>query len=401
MLARVADEYVRLALAVGRHDDTYIDYYIGPAAWKREAAGDAPRPIPELLELARELGRRARRASPSLRRSFLLGQITAVGGYLHRRAGGSLPLAEEVALVYDADVALSRVPLARIERTRRSLEAVVPGRGPLAARLAAFRKRFTVPQERMAAVIDATIPLLRARVARHLKLPRGERFRWEPVREKPWEAYSFYQGNFSSVIQMNVGMPRTVSRTLEVLCHEIYPGHHTFIALIEDRLVRGRGWREFAVCPFYSPFSLVNEGMAKCATDMILTPSEQVAMCREVIAPAAGLGRLDFTALAGYLNAVRHHDDLATEASRRYLEGTWTADEAAAFVAQYSADPRRAGGAIEFARRFGAYALTYVMGQRLIERTVGRGRDRARRYFGLFGRPLTPGALLRRSSAAT
>lgn len=392
---------MRLALAVGRHDDSYLDYYFGPPDWKREADRGAPRPVPELLEVARELGRRARGATPSARRLFLLGQLTAVEAYLHRRAGGSLPLAEEVALVYDADVALARVPRSRIARTRRTLGAVTPGRGPLAARQAAFRRRFSVPPERMAAVVDATIPVLRERVARRLPLPRGERFRWEPVRKKPWEAYSFYQGHFTSIIQINLGVPRMVSRTLEILCHEIYPGHHTFIALIEDKLVRRRGWREFTVGPLYSPFSLVNEGMAKCATDMILTPAEQVALCREVIAPAAGLARLDFTRLAAYLKASRHADDLATEAARRYLKGSMSAGEAEAFLAHHNADPGRSAGTIGFARRFGAYALTYVMGQRLIERAVGRGRDRSRRYFGLFGRPLTPGALLRGSSAAT
>jgi len=392
---------VRLALAVGRHDDAYLDYYFGPPDWKRDAARGAPRPLAELIEDARDLGLQARRAAPSLRRAFLLGQLTAVEGYLHRRAGGSLPLAEEVSLVYDADVALARIPLSGITRTRGVLETVAPGPGSLPARLAAFRRRFTVPPERMAAVINATVPILRERVARRLPLPRGERFRWEPVRNRPWEAYSYYQGQFTSIIQINLTSPRMMSRILEILCHEIYPGHHTFIALVEERLVRRRGWREFTVGPFYSPFSLVNEGMAKCAVDMILTPGEQVALCREVIAPAAGLARLDFARLAAYLKAYRCADELATEGARRYLDGSLSAAEAEEFVAHYSADPARSSASIGFARRFGAYALTYVMGQRLIERTVGRGGDRVPRYFRLFGRPLTPGSLLRRPSAAT
>lgn len=392
---------MRLALAVARHDDTYLDYYFGPPEWKREAARGAPRPVAELLEAARELHRRARRSAASARRRFLLGQLVAVEAYLRRRAGEALPLTEEVDCVYGADVALARVPLSHIVRWRRALAAVAPGRGPLAARLAAFRRRFTVPRERMAAVIDATIPILRERVARRLPLPRGERFRWEPVRHKPWEAYSFYQGGFRSVVQINVGVPRMLSRMLEILCHEVYPGHHTFITAIEDGLVRRRGWREFTVGSLYSPFALVNEGMAKCSMDMILSRAEQVALCRDVMAPAARLERLDFDRLAAYIQAVRHADDLSTEAARRYLEGSLSAEEAEAFMAHHNADPARSAGTIRFARRFGAYALTYVMGQRLIERAVGRGRQRERRYFALFGRPLTPAALLSRSSAGT
>src|SRR5688572_8974966 len=34
----VAEQYVRLALAVGLHDEAYVDAYYGPPAWREEAA---------------------------------------------------------------------------------------------------------------------------------------------------------------------------------------------------------------------------------------------------------------------------------------------------------------------------------------------------------------------------
>ena len=34
---RIAEGYVRLVLAVGQHDPTYVDAYYGPVQWQREA----------------------------------------------------------------------------------------------------------------------------------------------------------------------------------------------------------------------------------------------------------------------------------------------------------------------------------------------------------------------------
>ena len=35
---RIAEQYVRLVLAMGQHDADYVDAYYGPPAWKAEAA---------------------------------------------------------------------------------------------------------------------------------------------------------------------------------------------------------------------------------------------------------------------------------------------------------------------------------------------------------------------------
>jgi len=37
LLADVAERYVRLVLAMGRHDASYVDAYYGPPAWQEEA----------------------------------------------------------------------------------------------------------------------------------------------------------------------------------------------------------------------------------------------------------------------------------------------------------------------------------------------------------------------------
>ena len=57
---RIAEKYVKLVLATGRHDDMYVDAYYGPEAWREEAARDSL-PVEtikkEAASLLTELGR--------------------------------------------------------------------------------------------------------------------------------------------------------------------------------------------------------------------------------------------------------------------------------------------------------------------------------------------------------
>src|SRR6516164_310612 len=50
-----AEAYVRLILAIGRHDPLYVDSYYGPPAWKTESDAGAPVPLDDLLARARTL----------------------------------------------------------------------------------------------------------------------------------------------------------------------------------------------------------------------------------------------------------------------------------------------------------------------------------------------------------
>jgi hypothetical protein len=57
-----------------------------------------------------------------------------------------------------------------------------------------------------------------------------------------------------------VSLPIWIDRALDLACHEGYPGHHLYNALLERELVRGRGWPEFQIDPLFSPQSLIAEG---------------------------------------------------------------------------------------------------------------------------------------------
>ncbi len=99
-------------------------------------------------------------------------------------------------------------------------------------------------------------------------LPPTESFTVEYVTNKSWSGYNWYQGNFRSLIQVNTDLPIYIDRAVDLACHEGYPGHHVYNALLEKHLVRDRGWQEYTVYALFSPQSLIAEGTANYGIDV-------------------------------------------------------------------------------------------------------------------------------------
>ena len=111
----------------------------------------------------------------------------------------------------------------------------------------------------------------------------------EYVTGKSWSGYNWYQGGATSLIQVNTDLPIYIDRAIDLAAHEGYPGHHVYNALLEENLVRGRGWIEFTVYALFSPQSLIAEGTANFGIDVAFPGPERVAFERDHLFPLAGL----------------------------------------------------------------------------------------------------------------
>ena len=123
----------------------------------------------------------------------------------------------------------------------------------------------------------------------HVTLPADEHFTVEYVTNKSWSGYNWYQGGFRSLIQVNTDLPIYIDRAIDLACHEGYPGHHVYNALLEKHLVKDRGWIEFTVYPLFSPQSLIAEGTANFGIEVAFPGRERVEFEQATLFPAAGL----------------------------------------------------------------------------------------------------------------
>jgi hypothetical protein len=370
----IAEQYVRLVLALGQHDADYVDAYYGPPEWKPEA-GAAKVPLDELGARARALhGAVAGVPMPQdeldrLRVQYLSHQLTAVATRIRMLKGDRLTFDEESRALYDA--VAPTLPDSHFQKILDTLETQIPGSGPLLARYEAFRGEFVIPREKQDAVFKAAIAGCRERTLKHVTLPESERFTLEYVTGKSWSGYNWYQGNFSSLIQMNTDLPIYIDRALDLACHEGYPGHHVYNALLEKHLVRDRGWVEFSVYPLFSPQSLIAEGTANYGIEVAFPGAERIAFETGVLFPAAGL---DPARADRYYKVQTMVEQLAyagNEAARRYLNGQIDAAAAAAWLERYALMSNdRAKQRVRFMDQYRRYVINYTLGKDLVRQYI-------------------------------
>ena len=343
----LAARYVKLVLAVGVHDPDYVDAYYGPPEW-RAAAVTARRELAELdADAAELLAAIESEALPAtadelvqLRHEYLTTQVRSLRARLAMLRGQRFTFDAESAALYDA-VAPTHTEQ-EFEGVLRELDQRLPGDGTLLERYEAFRDRFEIPKDRLAAVFAAAIDGCRARTLAHIALPPGESFTIEYVTDKSWSGYNWYQGNYRSLIQINTDLPIYIDRAIDLACHEGYPGHHVYNVLLEQQLVRGRGWQEFTVYPLFSPQSLIAEGTANYGIEVAFPDDERRAFERDVLFPAAGLDASQVEQFYEIAALVEKLGYAGNEAARRYRDGQIDAAAAAKLARDVCAELPRA-----------------------------------------------------------
>lgn len=193
----------------------------------------------------------------------------------------------------------------------------------------------------------------------------------EFVTEKPWSGYNWFKGNAFSVIQINTDLPIFIDRAIDLAAHEGYPGHHVNNALLEQHLVRGRGWVEFSVYPLYSPQSLIAEGGANYGIDVCFP--DRTSFESEVLFPLAGLDPATAAKYYEVEELVARLSYAGNEAARRFLNGRATKEEAIEWLCTYALMPRdRATKRVAFFEYYRSYVINYNLGQDLVKAYVTR-----------------------------
>ena len=368
---QISLSYVKLVLGMGRHDADYVDAYYGPEEWRKEAE-DAALDLATLQKQADEQATRlAALDTASLdalgkqRHLYLTKQLRALTTRAAWLSGKKMTFDEEASQLYD--VAPPTFGEDHFRALSTELETVLPGEGTLSQRLEIFRDRFVIPPEKLDAVFKAAIEEARKRTARHMTLPSGENFVVEYVKDKAWSGYNWYKGKAYSLIQVNTDLPITIDRAVDLACHEGYPGHHVYNALLEKHMVRDRGWMEFSVYPLFSPQSLIAEGSANFGIAVAFPGKERITYERDVLFPLAGLDPASVEEYYKVMELVQKLSYAGNEAARHYLNGTWDQEKTITWLIDYALFSRpRAKQRLKFIEKYRAYVINYNLGQDMV-----------------------------------
>ena len=412
-LRPIAQGYVKMVLAVGQHDADYVDAFYGPAAWRQEAEKAGKLPLASIDQHAASLEEELKKTglTPpeakeaelwSLRRQYLARQLASLRARVSMLNGKRMSFDEESLALYDA-VAPSK-PVSEFEAVLKQIEAKLPpGAGSLIERYDSYKNSFVIPKARLDRVFQEAIRACKQQslgISR-VDLPMTESFRVEYVTGKSWSGYNWYQGNYRSLIQVNTDLPIYIDRAIDLACHEGYPGHHVYNALLEKNLVRDRGWVEYTVYPLFSPQSLIAEGSANYGIEVAFPNADRIRFEQDVLFPLAGL---DVSKVAEYYQLLELVDRLSyagNEAARKYINGEINRESAVAWLEKYAMYTKpRAEQRVRFIDQYRSYVINYNLGKDLVrayvERRMGRDKTPQRRwreFVALISSPRLPSGL--------
>jgi len=405
----IAEGYVKLVLEVGKYDANYVDAYYGPKEWKpaeenlqidSTANAKLISKADSLLNELELLSEYKATELETLRYRYLYKQLFAVKTKIIILNGSVLPFDLESRALYD--VSPPEVKEEDLQKVIDELDKILPGKGDVAERVTSFKKKFEVPKDKITAVFDAAIKECRRRTSKYINLPAGEKFKVEYVVGQPWGAYNWYKGNLFSIIQIATDFPVYINSPVGLASHEGYPGHHVYNILLEQNLVKDKGWIEYTVYPLYSPQSLIAEGTAVIGEEILFPGNERMKFEKDVLFP---LAKLDTNKADLYYKVISLQEKLSGAgvlAARNYINGDWTDEETVAWLQKFQLRTKeRAEKYLSFIKTYRSYVVTYNMGEVLIrdyvERNGGTEYNLARRWeilTKLISTPQTPSGLL-------
>ncbi len=398
----LAKSYLFIELSMGQHDAGHVDAYFGPqelqdvAAEKQLSLENIDSLATEMSEALQDILSDAPNPDDVLRANGLIHRLGALRTRIALTQGQALDFDDESRSLFGA--AAPDYDAAYFATILDAIDALLPGDGELSIRVNEFQNQFLIPKDRLAAVINAAIAECRRRTLEHIELPPNESFSLEFVNDKPWSGYNWYQGDAQSLIQINTDLPTFISRAVDLGCHEGYPGHHTFNTLIEEHLVKGKGWIEYSLYPLFSPQSLIAEGSGNYGIELAFPGDERVTFEKNVLFPLAGLDASEADRYSQLLSLLAKLNYAGNEAARDYLNGTIDRQQAIDWLVDYAlSSPERATQRLEFIDVYRSYVINYNLGRDLvrhyIERDTTDAEERWKKFEELLSSPALPSDL--------
>jgi len=368
-LDNLAEQYVKLALAVGEHHPYYVDAYYGPSEWRtgeKRPFKDLKVDISTLLD---QLEQVQNSEAQSQRKAFLQVQTKSMLTFIQIINKEKVSFDDESLRLYDA--VSPNITEAELDKALNKLDLMLPGNGSVSERMNDFIEQFVIPKDKLDSVFKAAVVESRKRTKQYIELEEQESFTIEYVQDKVWSGYNWYQGNSYSLIQVNTDFPIYIARAIDLASHEGYPGHHVFNSLMEKHLVNGKGWIEYSVYPLFSPMSLLAEGSANYGVDVVFPHAERIKFEKDVLFPLAGL---DASKVELYYQVQTVKQQLSyadNMVAKRYLDGEIDDQKAIELLVKYTlVTEKKAQQRLGFINANRAYVINYNLGQDIVKNYI-------------------------------
>ena len=393
----LAREYLLIGLSIGGLQEGIVDAYHGPPELLELAAGATEGPL-GLAQRAAALRNRLDESDDPARRRWLDRQLVALETLAQRLGGVELPYLVEVERCFDA--LPEKTPPEEYGRVRAELDELLPGRGGLPARLEQRDNRLTVPADRVADIAHWLVGELRGAAAAIWPMPAGEGLTISMVRDQPWSAYNWYDGDLRSRIEINTDLPIRAPQLVGTLTHETFPGHHFEHAWKETRLWREQGHAEATLQLINTPEAYISEGLAQVGGTLLADgPRWQALLTGTCERASIALSAADAEREWRTAQALRRLRGASGDAALQLHVAHRSREVVLRFLEQDALyGPERARKSLEFIDHplWRTYIFCYAGGERLIGRwcaAAGSLAAQQERFFRLLTGQLTPSGI--------
>jgi len=409
-LNALAKNYVKLGLAIGQYDSDFVDAYYGPDSLKPTAPKLEKFPKDSLLKEVESLKESLQGIISTTKNDTIEKRAQWIGKQLisfERRikifSGESAAFDAESKALFDA--VAPTYSEQHFKSLLLKLDSILPAGGTIPDRFQKLADHFRIPKEKIDTVFQTAIAEARKRTLQHYNLPKEESFKLEYVTDKPWSGYNWYQGNYKSIIQINISQPIFIARAIDLACHEGYPGHHVYNLLLEKNLYRNQNMTEISLYPLFSPQSLIAEGSANYGISIAFPGEEQKLFCKKVLMPLAGMDTTDADKYFKALELKSKLDYARNEVARGFVNGQMNDKEGIRWLSEYCLlTDKLATDYLRFIKKYRSYVINYNYGQDLVKNYIeakgGTDKDPDQRwqlFEILLSNEMTAGDLLKKN----
>jgi len=174
--------------------------------------------------------------------------------------------------------------------------------------------------------------------------------------------------------------------------------------MMEWNLYKKRNWIEFSVYLLFSPQSVIAEGIASYAPEILFTEDERIQFEKEFIFPLAGLDTSQVVLYFEVMSIINKLNYSLNNAAKNYLDGNWNEKRTIDWIKKYNLRTEdSAKKFLDFIKTYRSYVVNYSAGYDLIKYIIEEENSKSDRWKVLnqiISSPLLPSTLERISDVS-
>lgn len=369
-LGITGEKLVILTLEAGTLDEDLVDSYIGDLtidSAKTYTAGGLKKDFTELISEINKI--QTKNIDLTFRKRYQLAIAKAIYTRLRILNNENVKFIDECNSIYQVNPSFH--PYSYYDLLITQLDTVLSGTGDIRERFAIYRDNFKIKYSLVNTAFQKSINKAEQITKEHIQLPDSESVRIEYLDGAPWSAYNWYKGNYKSLIQLNKQADIYIERVFDIAAHESYPGHHVYYSLREKEYYRDKGYVEFSIYPLFSPVSLLAEGTAEYANELIFPEKEKIDFLRTKITYKAKYTEQELKDYFKVLEIVNKLDEVVINIAKEYLNKEINSEKAVELLEKYSLESERGAlRKLDFINKYRSYIINYPIGKALVSKYI-------------------------------